>query len=51
MFNLLPSFAVWNHPLPSLKRLRQTSRQTRRELELDKQYFDEVVEKYAPGSR
>jgi hypothetical protein len=25
--------------------------QTRRELELDKQYVDEVVEKYAPGSR
>jgi hypothetical protein len=25
--------------------------QTRRELEHDKQYVDEVVEKYAPGSR
>ena len=25
--------------------------QTRRELELDKQFVDEVVEKYAPGSR
>jgi hypothetical protein len=25
--------------------------QTRRELELDTQYVDEVVEKYAPGSR
>jgi hypothetical protein len=25
--------------------------QTRRELELDKQYVDEVVEKYAAGSR
>jgi hypothetical protein len=25
--------------------------QTRRELELDKQYVDEVMEKYAPGSR
>jgi hypothetical protein len=25
--------------------------QTRRELEPDKQYVDELVEKYAPGSR
>lgn len=25
--------------------------QTRRELEHDKQYVDELVEKYAPGSR
>jgi hypothetical protein len=37
-------------PGPGSQGSSQMLCQTRRELELDKQYVDEVVEKYAPGS-